>query len=447
MSDDAAESRRIVEQLSAHVSQLEAEMREVSARSRRAQEASDRAVSRLAFRRARARVVFLVHNRTAIGALEELIALMQQAEDFDPIVVSIPHHYGGKTGPKGEKRLHRSLAAQGVPHLRIRKRDLGSATELLLALDPDIIFRQSQWEADIDAAFATDELRWARLAIIPYETMNTTVNVPWGHPPINSAVDQSLHRAAWLAFCANDISLRIAEHDSLTGARQFRAVGHPKRDALEGVEPKWPLGGTEPPTVDRAPRILWSAHHSILSGWNDFGTFPAVMGEMLEWAKDDASSEFVFMHHPHLRSTMTDAASAVSPEDFEIWLSQWTSLPNTAYWRGDYAPVLAASDVVITDGPSMMLESQILTKPVVFLERHDHIDFNEIGRIAVGGTHPVHDVASARSTCCALLTEGDPLATTQRRNVDRLFGQPGAAQRILDVVRTEIAREAPRSLT
>ncbi|MDF2563241.1 MAG: hypothetical protein K0R99_4687 [Microbacterium sp.] len=398
-----------------------------------------RAAQRATLRRDRTRVVFLIHNRDAWDAIGELIDILRDEPDFEPIVVSIPHQYGGDAAPRGEGRVHRFLSDRTVPHVRVRNDDIASAAELLLALDPDVVFRQSQWDADVDAAFSPASLAWTRLAIVPYETMNPTHNVPWDYPPVNSAVDQHFHRAAWLVFCANDEALQIARADSLTGARQFRVVGHPKADALRRTMPRWP-GHDD--TTTRPRRVLWSAHHSILNGWNDFGMLPRVKDDMLRWAREEPRTEFVFTHHPYLRGSIRRSDSPLTDLEFKEWLAEWQLLPNTYYERGPYAPLLAATDLLVTDGPSMITESQVLTIPTVFLEREDHVEFNSLGDVIVAGVHRVPDVARARAIASAMAA-GDPLAHVQRANVAHLFGAPGAARRIVEVMRAEIRTEHP----
>lgn len=414
--------------------QLEEARAQVSA----IQAIANRAARRGTLHRRCLRVVFLVHNPSAWDSIGEVVSIMRDSEDFDPVVVSIPHHYAATAESKGEGRVHRFLSDRNVPHLRLRNDNVAAGTELLHALDPDVVFRQSQWDADVDRAFSAENLGWTRLAIIPYETMNPTRNVPWDYPPVNSALDQHYHRAAWLVFCTNEASLGIARAETLTGARQYRAVGHPKADAVRRARPDWPFGGTG------RRRVMWSAHHSILTGWNDFGIFPQVKDDMLAWAAESPEVEFVMTHHPFLRGTIRHPNSPITDAEFEEWLKRWKSLPNAAYSRAPYAPLLAATDLLVTDGPSMITESQLLAVPTIFLEREEHIPFNEIGEIIAAGVHRVKDVAQAREVARQLASNGDPLTDVQRSNVERLFGPPGAAQRIVDTIRREAADEIAR---
>ena len=75
----------------------------------------------------------------------------------------------------------------------------------------------------------------------------------------------------------------------------------------------------------------------------------------------------------------------MTTEQFDSWLDAWQALPNATAWNGPYTALLASTDLLITDGPSMITESQVLTVPTIFLERADHVPFNAIGERIVWG--------------------------------------------------------------
>jgi CDP-glycerol glycerophosphotransferase (TagB/SpsB family) len=165
--------------------------------------------------------------------------------------------------------------------------------------------------------------------------------------------------------------------------------------------------------------------------------------EMLAWAAEDDGVEFVFMPHPALIPFTASPDSPVSRADLDEWLVRWRALPNTAVLTdGDYAPVLAASDLMITDGLSMLVEYQLLEKPLVFVERAGHRPFNPTGEIVRTGAHPVAGTAAARALTERFLAgEPDPLRARQGQNVARLFGHGRAAERIVEAVREAIEAE------
>jgi len=84
-----------------------------------------------------------------------------------------------------------------VPHLRS---EVGSdPLALLRILAPDVVFRQSQWDHDIDPRLSTANLAFTRLCLVPYEMLNIITNV--SRPGTkDTAVDMALHHEAWLVF-------------------------------------------------------------------------------------------------------------------------------------------------------------------------------------------------------------------------------------------------------
>lgn len=400
---------------------------------------------RSTLRRRPTRVLFLIHLLGAWDSCRAVVEAMAGSEDFEPIVASIPRRFRGSDGLYGEDEVHRGLLESGVPHLRFAADQGRDVLRLVKSIDPDIILRQSQWDSDVPDELGTDRLGFARTCLIPYETMNIVVNVP-APGTDNTAVDSGYHRAAWLVFCTNQAMLEAATRDSARAGAQFRVVGHPKADHLLSVTPAWPLGPSRTGRPDRGPRpgrVVWSAHHTIARGWTDFGAFHLVRDDMLHWARQRADVEFVFLPHPALLPFPDCDVSPISRPDFDAWMRDWTELPNTAVLsEDDYGPTLAASDVMITDGLSMLVEYQLLEKPVIFFERDGHRPFNAIGDQIVRGVHPVHTMAEARVLAEKFLGgHPDPLRDRQRDNVQQLFGGPGSVQRILDTLRHEIARE------
>jgi hypothetical protein len=384
-------------------------------------------------------VLFLVHLMGVWDSYHALVAAMADSDDFEPIVASIPRQFRGAAGLFGEDEVHHGLDQRGVPHLRFAG-DAADTLRLIKAIDPDVIFRQSQWDADIPAELSTERLGFARTCLVPYETMNIVANVPDARMS-NTAVDSEYHRAAWLVFCANDMMLEMAVRDGARDGAQFRVVGHPKADHLRAAAPSWPMPSTS--DAQRPGRVVWSAHHSIAQGWTDFGAFHLMRDDMLAWARHAEGTEFVFMPHPALLPFPDSEYSPISRADFDAWMAAWAELPNTAVLsETDYGPTLAASDLMVTDGLSMLVEYQLFGKPLIFFERDGHRPFNAIGELVMHGAHTVHAVDEARALADGFLGgEADPLRTRQRDIARQLLGTGDSAARIIEALRREVARE------
>lgn len=392
------------------------------------------------FRRDRTRVLFLVHLIEAWDSYHDVFRAMEASTDFEPIVATIPRHFNGDAALGFEEEVHRGLESEGVAHIRLTPRDMDQALRLIKSIDPDLIFRQSQWDADIPEELGSDRLSFARTCLVPYETMNIVQNVP-NEVTGNTAVDSPYHRQAWVVFCTNDLVLEMARRDGVRGGAQFRVAGHPKADRWRAATPTWPVASGE--SESRRRRVAWSAHHTIGTGWTDFGAFPFMAADMLTWARERPGIEFVFLPHPALIPYTRSPDCPLPGEVFDNWLATWESLPNTGIsTSGGYVSVLAASDLLITDGLSVLVEYQLLERPIVFFEREGHRAFNEIGEFARRGAHTVRTVSEARHVSEPLLEgDGDPLAPIQRQNAQRLFGDPQSADRILSTLREMISAE------
>ena len=343
----------------------------------------------------RLRVVLLVHNTNAWESLSELWHLMDQAHDLDPVVVSLPKHFAGKGELAGEKDAHAALSVRGVPHLRS---EVGSdPLALLRILAPDVVFRQSQWDHDIDPRLSTANLAFTRLCLVPYEMLNIITNV--SRPGTkDTAVDMALHHEAWLVF-GTAATVAAAQKQGRRQGSQFRVVGHPKVEALRAAEPEWPLPSC-------LPRVFWSTHHSLGNGWTGFGQFDVTRADFLEWARS-GTAELVWGPHPHFRSRVETGHGRLSAAELDEWQSEWDALPNAA----------------------------------IFLEREGHVPFNKAGDVVLRGVHRVSTVTEARELAERLVRDGDPLRDVQREVVHELFGKPGAAGRILAELRTQAIAE------
>lgn len=359
--------------------------------------------------------------------------------EFSVTVISIPKRFPGQETFSGEEEVHEFLEKIQIPHLRFDFNDQNIGLGLLVKIKPQIIFRQGQWDADIPDAYSPRNLTFARLCYISYEIMNIIQNIQRSPDIANSALDSAWHRACWRIFIANELVLRQAEKDTVTHGSQFSVTGHPKVDRLLESTPRWPEN------IERQTglRIVWSAHHSVDATWSQFGLFPKVWGEMLNWARQSPQDSFLFSPHPALLTRMhSENDPFLTPENVDHFWNEWNSLPNTAVLLpGTYKESAQASDVLICDGISMLLEYTLLKKPVIFLENPHHVPFNEIGDILLQACYRAETVSEAREVCEKISSlDGDPLLNQRTKVNEILFPAElrNAGKRIVDLIQDEL---------
>jgi len=380
------------------------------------------------------RVVILVHNIAAWSSIASLHAAMRDADDFDPIVVSIPRCFGGGATFGEEEINHDGLVTEGVEHLRFTMPDHAENLRTLERLQPDVVLRQSQWDEDVPSAYSAESLSFARLALVPYEITNIVHNVD-STTANDTAVDEPLHRAAWRVYCADEDARAQAVRGAQLGASAWRALGHPKIDAITAVEPRWPL---DREGVRR--RIALSFHHTVATGWTDFGVFTLVADELLEWAAESVQDDFVLSPHPALEPTLRRTADGAAL--WERFRLRWDALPNTAVRapQAAYLPVLAAADVIVTDGLSVLLEGQMLARPVIWWERAGHANLHATGVEIVAPLTVAQTTQEVRAAVDGLEADDAALALRRQRLLDRFgAGSRSVAAGILADMRASLS--------
>lgn len=393
-------------------------------------------LARRGHRSGRIRCLFLIHYMEAWDSVADVIAEMRETEDFEPIVASIPRRLPGASGFQDEELTHQRLNALGVPHLRFDGDGTNLTLDTIKQLEPDLIFRQSQWDVDVPLAFSTENLSFARLALIPYEVFNPIENVPAPAPIRDSATDSRYHRNCWAVFCANEMARARAEAMSpATGASQYVVTGHPKYQRLRRALAASPTKEPGSPFT-----VMWNAHHSIGEDWTRFGLFPTMAPEMVAWARARPDVRFVFQPHPGLITVLNSARPPLTPELVADFWEEWNALPNTEFYAGGdtgtYGELFARCDVCVSDGISMLVEFQIANKPVIHVAREGHRPFNELGCVAKRGFHTVSTTEDARALVERFAAgEPDPLADAQEEVVADLFGEHNAAREIVACIR------------
>jgi hypothetical protein len=368
--------------------------------------------------------VFLIHHIAAWDALSGIYEAMEKSYDFSPIVISIPHRFGQNTF-HGETEVHNALKKEGVRHIRFDLNDHGDGLRILKALAPDMVFRQAPWDRDIPGAYSVRELSFMRLVYTDY-----------GLGIIKGWVDydQEFHRKAWMLLCANDDQKQLYIRDAQHNGKRAFVTGYPKFDKLiqRGQEATlWPVKGDR-----RRFRLIWAPHHSVTREWLGFGTFHLVYKDLLRWAASDPDIEIVLKPHPLLLETC--AKGLLSETEFNGFLDAWWALGNAGFQiGGDYAPLMSASDAMLTDGISFLTEYPVFGKPMIWLDSRQHAELNILGKRSVEAAYRVSSLGEAMALVQQLQSGGpDPLQAKRAEIRDYLMPFPGlSCDKVLETIR------------
>lgn len=379
----------------------------------------------------RKRVLFLVHNIEVWTSLNGVFRTMEEdKESFEVIVASINRRYPSSDIYQGEDVVHAKLSEMGVSHIRLTNDDSFVDLDLVKVIRPDIIFRQSFWDADVPPAFSTENLRFARLYSVPYVLL-TLIN----HGIENELMSRYAKGIEKCFVLNEEVKEYYNQNDS--GPDRYYPAGHPRVDEILNAQPEWPLGDN--PNF----KVIWSAHHSIFSDWNNFGVFLDVYDHLLGIASRHPDIDFLFSPHPGLKGSF-EKLSRESPKRHEAvleFLARWEELPNTGTINdGGYIPAMKASDILVVDGISLLTEYQLVRKPIIFLESDNHVPFNRFGKMVAEGTE-VTDYHSADGIEEAILHHRaggeDKHHDAQDRTYEFLTRHLGAAQTITEAIKAD----------
>lgn len=374
------------------------------------------------------KILFLIHNINTWHALSQVIINLKKDNSFEVIVASINKKFPGQDIYSGEDTVHCFLDNKNIDHIRLGMSDSYQSLDIILTLAPDVIFRQSQWDADYPPAFSSKNLNFTRLAFIPYEIANT-IKIETNLNDIKDfGVDSLFHRQCWRVYCSSEYIKKNATKNGTTNGKQFHVVGHPKIDYLEALNPKWFF------RERIAKRILWSPHHSISTGWADFGLFPSVWKDIISLASEWLNVDFVFCPHPALVTLLESNKIHIDDFHYDSFINDLDNRENFfCYFGADYAELAASCDVILTDGISLLLEGQFLNKNIVFLERKDHVAFNNIGKELYDGLFKVDSITDAKIIIDKIFTNSiESLHRNQIANINKIFPNKNAARNIIE---------------
>lgn len=395
----------------------------------------------------RIRCVFLISFLQSWNTLASVYYAMKASDDFDPIVISTARKRAKDTHVIfGEEQTHQFLESENIPHIRLNTGlPDNNCLDILKALEPDLIFRQSAYH-DLPPIFNAADINFARLCYIPYSF--TAVKRISHSEPIDATssanhTDLYYHRLCWRIFCETEMHKSMYVDTSVRSGENVVVTGYPKFDHLVSAKERpafWPIASDQ-----RRLRIIWAPHHSVTPEIMGFGTFIETHKDILEWAKQYTDSyEFVMKPHPALVSEVVHEVKAFSQEYMDAFFAEWKSLPNTAIFEGgDYGPLFMGSDVMLTDGVGFLSEYQLFEKPLIFLDSGHHFGFNAAGNVMMRSANKFRTVAEVKHFCENLRQGGsDPMRESQQQVLSQIMPYPGqSAQKILQAIREGLIAE------
>jgi hypothetical protein len=376
-------------------------------------------------------VLFVCHEPALWSMFETVYHSMLEDQGFNPLVVTLPYKHW--TLPEGH---YKDAGMMDVCRLRKIKVISGyneENNEWLnpASLMPDYVFFQTPYTLYHKNWSVEQISMMARVCYIPYATCL-----------FKGEIDDILHPASFFKYTgfifkesplSRDEFLKKFQEEVWLKETKVILCGHPKLDYLNDDNNhigKMFRRGTKKDIT----RILWTPRWNTSEGNCHFFDYKDFF---ILFCKEHQDVDFTFRPHPlclqnFLRTgELTESDLAQMERDFDN--SQNMNLDK----EGDYQDTFLASDILVSDISSMMLEYFGTGKPIVYTHRIDV--FNELGRKLSEGFYWVNNATELKATLEMLISGNDPLSDKRKELKAEVLFLPkrGSGLYIKELIRTD----------
>lgn len=227
---------------------------------------------------------------------------------------------------------------------------------------PDIVFY------DIPKLYGAAGSSYYRMDRINWEYL--TCYIPYGMMMVDSFYyhyHTACIRETWRFFIdTNDDFKRVMADGDFSGFNMVLS-GYPKFDDYYIRKNK----GSFLEMDNEKPLVIYAPHHS-LGVSNNFATFDLYGRKILEFVKENPDINFVLKPHPllkfQIKTRYREGIVKISPEEYEMYCSEWEALPNGMYVEGgDYIDLFQKSCCMITDCGSFIGEYLPSLNPCIYI--------------------------------------------------------------------------------
>jgi len=221
----------------------------------------------------------------------------------------------------------------------------------LVSHKPDIVFYQMPWLVNqvYNELSPFNVSRCALCIYLPY-AIGAIANLKntW-------AMGESFFRLVYKHFCFSSDCVREYE---ACGLSNVVATGSAKLDVYAE-----PIKNNPWRNSDKI-KIIYAPHHSFEGHWFSWATFAWNGREILQLAKNNLHTEWIFKPHPSFKERVVKFG-VFTEKELDEYLQEWEKI-GQIYEKGDYFDIFRTSDLMITDCNSFLTEYLPTGNPVIY---------------------------------------------------------------------------------
>lgn len=305
------------------------------------------------------------------------------------------------------------------------------------AFKPNLVFIQNPYEATRIKSLNTSNLisKGFKVAYVPYG-----IEMGGGEKNYKAQFNTDLQHFAWRVFLRSKRNKTMYANHCAVGDAHVVVSGHPKFDNQQDFATH-PISGALKQKIAGRKVVLWSPHFSVglPASWSTYRIYNQIIMQQVE-----ARADVFFIIRPHplffkemLRQQVWDEAGEAEfrklcAEKDNLWLDE----------NADYMESFAASNAIMTDVGSFLLEYLPTKNPIMYLHHPEGYGLNDDGDLVdhyyranlPEDIPPFFDMVSKGQ---------DPMREERIGVTDEyLFGLDGkAGQRIADYIVEELSKE------
>lgn len=327
----------------------------------------------------RCRVLFLLQRPEAWVNLASIYEAMEHDERFQPTVWLLPYNIRDRA-QSATKRLvaHSLLNAERVAHVEWQEGMFPSAEDF------DAVIFGHPYDRERPASLSFDRIA---------EAILITVYVPYGLPMgggrknLRLQFAQPTQARASLVMARSEMERALYASYCPSGDDHVRVIGHPRFDRLQR-ELTTPIPDALTRTINGRKAVLWNAHFSFgpeHSQGSNFSTFDLLGPEIFRFAlKHRDRLCLIWRPHPGLWPALLHN-NLLAPDDLLVLRDELTANGIVVDESPGHAAAFHASEALISDVGSFLLEYLVTGKPVLVLRNPEGEPLNTEAEALVTG--------------------------------------------------------------
>ncbi len=383
------------------------------------------------------RVGFMCQYIPGWGKVEPVYRLMQQREEFEPIILCVPMGVHNQVLDNPDD-LSNDTYEYYVEHGYEAVNTLIGRNEWLdlRSLKLDYIFFVRPYNAYMPKQYSTHRIsRYTKICVLLYAY---TLLEHTYRDTLNKDFFCNVH----LFFAENKFSMHknIAQFKY----KHKKGIQNSVCFGMAGIEDIVNAKGLATASWNFSTnkfRVMWTPRWTTdaeMGGSNFF----KYKDELLEYAGEHPDMDFLFRPHPLMFENFIRTGE-MPKEDVDVYKTRVMSIPNVSFdSEKEYKATIWESSVLVSDISSFMAEYFVTGKPIVYCVCQTPVELAEGAKTMMDGCYVVNNSEELFAILDKLAAGDDPLATKRSLLKKEMFGDEigSISTKIVDELAKRVGR-------